>query len=192
MTGTLLGGQGRGMHKVHWSISSQQPEDLKEYTCLPDSLLNNSQWVAHMPQDFFEKNPTAKFLFSQTPMNPWICFGEIFMYYDYEVLVFISMIFQKQCKHILDYLGTPLHWVFPSGDNQKWQQLTFNTRLLKPEVHVWMEQSELRYGRYCCGQKLRNEWKLLSSYSSLLACSVLTGSSLKHYFKACGNISYFP
>lgn len=62
-----------------------------------------------MPQDFFEKNPTAKFLFSQTPMNPWICFGEIFMYYDYEVHVFISMIFQKQYKHILDYLGTPLH-----------------------------------------------------------------------------------
>lgn len=42
MTGTLLGGRG-AMHKVHWSISSQHPEDLKEYTCLPESLLNNSQ-----------------------------------------------------------------------------------------------------------------------------------------------------
>lgn len=116
-------------------------------------------------------------------MNPWICLGEIFMYYDYEVHVFISVIFQKQCKHIVDYLGTPLHWVFPSGDNQKRQQLTFNTGLLEPEVHVWMEQSELRYGRYCCGQKLRTEWPLLSSYSSLLACSILTGFLFKTFFQ---------
>lgn len=136
-----------------------------------------------MPQDCFEKNPTAKFLFSRTPMNPWICFGEIFMYYDYEVHVFISMIFQKQCKHILDYLGTPLHWVFPSGDNQKWQQLPFNTGLLEPEVHVWREQRELRYGRHWCGQKPRTEWQLSSSYSSILACSLLTGFLFKTFFQ---------
>lgn len=67
-----------------------------------------------MPQDFWEES------YSQIPFltdshESMDMFGNLHVYYDYEVHVFISVIFQKQCKHIVDYLGTPYIEYFQVG-----------------------------------------------------------------------------
>ena len=180
MTGTLLGGW--GMHKVPWSISSQHPETLTN-----TAACQRAYWIT--PWELL----TCPRIVLRRILQPSSSSHGLLWIHGY-------VLEKSSCIMIMKYMFS-FPWSFKNSVSTFWIIWVplyigcFQVGITKSGSSYLLIQGFSNLRSTCGGNKessgmgatdvvkSQGLWQLSSSYSSILACSILTGFLFKTFFQ---------